>query len=73
MFAAAWSCREKQAKEPSEYRYPLINLRCIQQEGTIQLNEADIYAKQKRTAEEKSTSRKAEISLSALQHPIQQF
>ena len=33
----------KQAKEPSEYRYPLINLRCIQQEGTIQLNEADIY------------------------------
>lgn len=33
----------KQAKEPSEYRYPLINLRCIQREGTIQLNEADIY------------------------------
>ena len=33
----------KQAKEPSEYRYPLINLRCIQQEGTIQLKEADIY------------------------------
>ena len=29
----------KQAKEPSEYRYPLINLRCIQQEGTIQLKE----------------------------------
>ena len=33
----------KQAKEPSEYRYPLINLRCIQQEGTIQLKAADIY------------------------------
>lgn len=33
----------KQAKEPSAYRYPLINLRCIQQEGAIQLNEADIY------------------------------
>lgn len=33
----------KQAREPSEYRYPLINLRCIQQEGIIQLNEADIY------------------------------
>lgn len=33
----------KQAKEASEYRYPLINLRCIQQEGTIQLKEADIY------------------------------
>ena len=33
----------KQAKESSEYRYPLINLRCIQQEGTIQLKEADIY------------------------------
>lgn len=33
----------KQAKEASEYRYPLINLRCIQQDGTILLNEADIY------------------------------
>ena len=33
----------KQAKEPSECRYPLINLRCIQQDGTIQLNEVDIY------------------------------
>ena len=33
----------KQAKESSEYRYPLINLRCVQQDGTIQLNEADIY------------------------------
>lgn len=33
----------KQSKEPTAYRYPLINLRCIQQEGMIDLNEADIY------------------------------
>ena len=33
----------KQAKEPSEYRYPLINLRCIRQEGAIELNATDIY------------------------------
>lgn len=42
----------KQAKEPSEYRYPLINLRCIQQEGTIQLNEADIYEAKESLKEE---------------------
>lgn len=42
----------KQAKEPSEYRYPLINLRCIQQEGTIQLKEADIYAAKEPLKEE---------------------
>ena len=33
----------KQSKEPTDYRYPLINLRCIQQEGIIDLNESDIY------------------------------
>lgn len=33
----------KQSKEPTDYRYPLINLRCIQQEGIIDLNDADIY------------------------------
>lgn len=33
----------KQSKEPTNYRYPLINLRCIQQEGVIELGEADIY------------------------------
>ncbi len=33
----------KQSKEPTDYRYPLINLRCIQQEGIINLNESDIY------------------------------
>lgn len=33
----------KQSKEPTDYRYPLINLRCIRQEGNIDLNEADIY------------------------------
>ena len=33
----------KQSKEPTDYRYPLINLRCIQQDGNIDLNKADIY------------------------------
>ncbi len=33
----------KQAKEPGECRYPLMNLRCIRQDGTIQWKEADIY------------------------------
>ena len=33
----------KQSKEPTDYRYPLINLRCIQPEGIIDLNESDIY------------------------------
>lgn len=33
----------KQSKEPTDYRYSLINLRCVQQEGTIDLSEADIY------------------------------
>ena len=42
----------KQAKESSEYRYPLINLRCVQQDGTIQLNEADIYEAKEAVKEE---------------------
>ncbi len=33
----------KQSKEPTDYRYSLINLRCVQQEGTIDLSEADVY------------------------------
>jgi len=33
----------KQSKEPTDYRYSLINLRCVQPEGTIDLSEADIY------------------------------
>lgn len=33
----------KQSRESTDYRYPLINLRCIQQEGIIDLNESDIY------------------------------
>ena len=33
----------KQSREPTDYRYPLINLRCIQLEGIIDLNESDIY------------------------------
>ena len=33
----------KQSKEPTDYRYSLINLRCIQPEGIIDLNKSDIY------------------------------
>ncbi|CBK76653.1 Type I restriction modification DNA specificity domain [[Clostridium] cf. saccharolyticum K10] len=33
----------KQSQNSSVYKYPLINLRCIQQDGTIDLNEVDIY------------------------------
>ena len=33
----------KQSKELTDYRYPLINLRCIEQEGNIDLNKVDIY------------------------------
>ena len=33
----------KQSKEISDHRYYLINLRCIQPEGSIDLNESDIY------------------------------
>ena len=61
----------KQAKEPSQYRHPLINLRCIQQEGTIQLKEADIYEAKEPLKEEYLSQ--SGVSLSALQLPIQQF
>lgn len=33
----------KQSKENTDYQYPLINLRCIQQEGSIDMKEIDIY------------------------------
>lgn len=33
----------KQSKEPTTYRYPLINLRCIRQDGTVDLCETDVY------------------------------
>ena len=33
----------KQSKGSTDYRYPLINLRCVQQGGDIDLNEIDIY------------------------------
>ena len=33
----------KQSKELTDYQYPLINLRCIQPEGEIDLDESDIY------------------------------
>lgn len=33
----------KQSREPTPYRYPLINLRCVRPEGSIDLKESDIY------------------------------
>lgn len=33
----------KQSREPTDYRYPLINLRCVRQQGEVDLDEADIY------------------------------
>ncbi len=42
----------KQSKEPTDYRYPLINLRCVQPEGTIDLSEADIYEAKESLKEE---------------------
>lgn len=42
----------KQSKGPTDYRYPLINLRCIQQDGNIDLNKADIYEARESLKEE---------------------
>ena len=42
----------KQSKEPTDYRYPLINLRCIQQDGNIDLNKTDIYEARESLKEE---------------------
>ncbi|MFR3289916.1 MAG: hypothetical protein ACLTSG_06370 [Lachnospiraceae bacterium] len=55
----------KQAKESSEsYRYPLINLRCIQQEGTIQLKRPIFMRKQKEPLKEEYTLAKRGYALS---------
>lgn len=50
----------KQSKEPTAYRYPLVNLRCIQQEGTFDLSEIDIY-EAKELLKEEYLSRKGDI------------
>ena len=50
----------KQSKEPTDYRYPLINLRCIQQEGNIDLHKADIY-EAKESLKEEYLSRQGDI------------
>lgn len=42
----------KQSKELTDYRYPLINLRCIQQDGNIDLNKTDIYEARESLKEE---------------------
>ena len=50
----------KQSKEPTDYRDPLINLRCIQQEGNIDLHKADIY-EAKESLKEEYLSRQGDI------------
>ena len=50
----------KQSKEPTDYRYPLINLHCIQQEGNIDLHKADIY-EAKELLKEEYLSRQGDI------------
>ena len=50
----------KQSREPTDYRYPLINLRCIQPEGIINLNESDIY-EAKEPLKEEYLSRRGDI------------
>lgn len=50
----------KQSRRPTAYRYPLINLRCIQPEGTINLKEADIY-EAKEPLKEEYLSRREDI------------
>lgn len=50
----------KQSKEPTDFRYPLINLRCIQPEGVIELGEADIY-EAKAPLKEEYLSQKGDI------------
>lgn len=50
----------KQSKEPTDYRYLLINLRCIQQEGNIDLHKADIY-EAKESLKEEYLSRQGDI------------
>lgn len=52
----------KQSKEPTEYRYPLMNLRCIRQEGAIDLAEADVYEAKERLKPE-YLSRKGDVIL----------
>lgn len=50
----------KQSRRPTDYRYPLINLRCIQPEGTINLKEVDIY-EAKEPLKEEYRSRRGDI------------
>ena len=50
----------KQSKESTDYRYPLINLRCVQPDGAINLNESDIYGA-KEPLKEEYLSRRGDI------------
>ena len=42
----------KQSREPTDCRYPLINLRCVRQQGEVDLDEADIYEEKEPLREE---------------------
>ena len=50
----------KQSKKSTDYRYPLINLRCVQPDGTINLNNSDIY-EAKEPLKEEYLSRRGDI------------
>ena len=50
----------KQSKESTDYRYPLINLRCVQPDGAINLNDSDIY-EAKEPLKEEYLSRRGDI------------
>lgn len=50
----------KQSREPTDYRYPLLNLRSVRPEGTIALCEADVYGA-KEPLKEEYLSRKGDI------------
>lgn len=50
----------KQSKESTDYLYPLINLRCVQPDGAINLNDSDIY-EAKEPLKEEYLSRRGDI------------
>lgn len=52
----------KQSKEPTQYKYPLINLRCIHEEGILETGEADVY-EAKEPLKEEYLSQKGDVVL----------
>lgn len=56
----------KQAREPSDIRYPLLNLRCMEANGSINLEQIDIYdAKERLPADYLSQAGDVVVRLSA--------